>query len=70
MAYKGVIRYSAGCRKHPRFNPGQGEGAIRGGCPVCQRLLDMQEEVFAFKRRLVAMSEQIAEGVVPERKVA
>ncbi len=29
------------CPRHPMYNPQQGRAAIRGGCPVCEHLLEI-----------------------------
>ncbi len=29
------------CPRHPKFNPEQGEGAIRGGCVACWAICDV-----------------------------
>jgi hypothetical protein len=41
MLKLGTIRFKGRCSRHPRFNPEHGEGAIRGGCPRCQKLYDI-----------------------------
>jgi hypothetical protein len=32
------LRLKGRCSKHPRYNPEQGEGVIRGGCSQCLAL--------------------------------
>ncbi|HTF64930.1 MAG TPA: hypothetical protein VK638_19810 [Edaphobacter sp.] len=32
------LRLKGRCSKHPRYNPEQGAGVIRGGCPLCLAL--------------------------------
>lgn len=37
----GSIRFQAKCNRHPMYNPEDGRGAIRGGCPKCELLHDI-----------------------------
>jgi hypothetical protein len=37
----GTIRFKAKCNRHPKYNPEDGQGAIRGGCAKCQQLFDI-----------------------------
>lgn len=47
----GTIRFKGKCEKHPRFDPMDGEGAVRGGCRRCLLLL----EIFQAHGRLVEL---------------
>lgn len=41
--YQHLIRIKATCPKHPRYSPArEGAGAIRGGCPFCTVLAEIQ----------------------------
>lgn len=57
----GTLKWKGRCRKHPRFDPEQGEGAIRGGCVHCYELL----EIYRQHRRLVEMMREF--GPMRER---
>jgi hypothetical protein len=47
----GTLKWKGRCGKHPRFDPEQGEGAIRGGCIRCYALLD----IYRQHKRLIEM---------------
>ncbi len=48
----GSIKWKGKCAKHPLYDPADGgQGAIRGGCPRCQSLL----ELYIQHARLVQM---------------
>ena len=51
MLKLGTLRWKGRCRRHPRFDPGDGEGAIKGGCAQCHSLL----EIYRQHKRLVEM---------------
>jgi hypothetical protein len=51
MVKLGTIRFKGKCDKHPRFDPMDGEGAIRGGCRRCMLLLD----IFQAHGRLIEL---------------
>ncbi len=56
MLRLGTVRFRAKCPRHPRYNPAiDGEGAIKGGCPKCQLLL----EIFYAHRQMVALMRQM-----------
>ncbi|MDP9170846.1 MAG: hypothetical protein M3N54_09545 [Acidobacteriota bacterium] len=40
----GSVRWRGKCSRHPAFDPGDaGRDAIRGGCPRCGQLAEIQE---------------------------
>lgn len=39
----GTIRFKAKCNRHPTYNPEDGQGAIRGGCPKCLQLFEIYQ---------------------------
>ena len=40
----GTVRWRGKCSKHPMFDPyTDGAGAVKGGCPRCQSLLEIHE---------------------------
>jgi hypothetical protein len=51
MLKLGTLRWKGRCKRHPRYDPAEGEGAIKGACQQCQRLL----EIHLQHRRLVDM---------------
>ena len=38
MLKLGHVRFRGKCPKHPGYDPHEGIGAIKGGCPRCERL--------------------------------
>lgn len=54
MLKLGTIRFKGRCGRHPRFNPDQGQGAIRGGCARCTKLFD----IYVAHGRLVELIRQ------------
>jgi hypothetical protein len=56
MLRLGTVRFRAKCPRHPRYNPAiDGEGAIKGGCPKCQLLL----EIFYAHRQMVTLMRKV-----------
>jgi hypothetical protein len=51
MLKLGTLKWKGRCKRHPRYDPVDGEGAIRGGCEQCQALLD----IYMQHRRLLDM---------------
>jgi hypothetical protein len=51
MLKLGTLRWKGRCKRHPRYDPADGEGAIKGGCERCRQLL----EIHLQHKRLVAM---------------
>jgi len=51
MLKLGTLRWKGRCKRHPRYDPADGEGAIKGGCERCRQLF----EIHAQHKRLVAM---------------
>jgi hypothetical protein len=39
-----MLRIKIGCPNHPRYNPEQGEGAIRGACKFCYGLFGLYNQ--------------------------
>jgi hypothetical protein len=62
MLKLGTLRWKGRCKKHPKYDPADGEGAIRGGCETCHRLL----QIHLTHRRLVAMMRDF--GPVREKR--
>jgi len=53
----GSIRWKGKCRTHPLYNPAHaGEGAIKGGCPRCGKLLD----IFQQHTRMIQLMREFA----------
>ncbi len=44
MLKLGTLRWKGRCSRHPRYDPGEGEGAIRGGCDRCRALLEIYDQ--------------------------
>ena len=63
MLKLGTVRWNGRCKRHPRYDPVDGEGAIRGGCQRCMQLL----EIYRQHKQLVEMMRTF--GPVPQRKV-
>jgi hypothetical protein len=55
------LRLKGRCSKHPRYNPEQGEGVIRGGCPHCLALY----QVIAARDRANAALKMLEELATP-----
>jgi hypothetical protein len=51
MLKLGTLRWKGKCKRHPAFDPADGEGAIKGACTRCYALLD----IYAQHRRLVEL---------------
>ncbi|MBM3788506.1 MAG: hypothetical protein FJW30_29575 [Acidobacteria bacterium] len=51
----GTIRFKAKCNRHPKYNPEDGEGAIRGGCPKCRQLF----EIYQAYQQLTGLMKQL-----------
>jgi hypothetical protein len=51
MLKLGTLRWKGRCKRHPRYDPADGEGAIKGGCERCRQLL----EIYVQHKRLVAL---------------
>ena len=45
MAATVKFKWKGTCPKHPRYNPDQGENAIRGGCEFCHALLAISRTI-------------------------
>lgn len=39
----GAVRWRGKCSRHPMFDPLEGMGAVRGGCPRCTTLVEISE---------------------------
>jgi hypothetical protein len=55
------LRPKGRCAKHPRYNPEQGEGLIRGGCSQCLALY----QIIAARDRANAALKVLAELATP-----
>ena len=51
MLKLGTLRWKGRCKRHPKYDPAEGEGAIKGGCERCLQLF----EIHLQHKRLVAM---------------
>ena len=51
MLKLGTLRWKGRCKRHPRYDPAEGEGAIRGACHSCARLL----EIYRHHKALLEM---------------
>jgi hypothetical protein len=43
MVKIGSVRFKGVCKRHPRFDPMEGAGAVRGGCRCCLLLLEIHQ---------------------------
>jgi hypothetical protein len=59
--YHETVKIKLRCPKHPRYNPTQGEGAIRGACGECLALFSLMKGVAAL-RTIKAMDGEMLEG--------
>ena len=55
------LRLKGRCSRHPRYNPEQGEGVIRGGCSQCLALY----QVIAARDRANAALKVLEELATP-----
>jgi hypothetical protein len=62
MLKLGTLRWKGRCKRHPRYDPADGEGAIKGACESCLRLL----EIYLHHKGLIEMMR--AFGPVRQRK--
>lgn len=46
-----MLRIKLSCPTHPRYNPADGEGAIRGACVYCQSMLSLYLQYLTIARR-------------------
>ena len=51
MLKLGTVRWKGQCKRHPKYDPADGEAAIKGACEHCYRLLD----IYVQHRRLVEL---------------
>ena len=51
MLKLGTLRWKGKCRRHPGYDPADGEGAIKGACEKCYMLLD----IYVQHRRLLEL---------------
>jgi hypothetical protein len=51
MLKLGTLRWKGRCKRHPRYNPVDGEGAVQGACQNCLRLL----EIHLHHKKLIEM---------------
>lgn len=51
MLKLGTLRWKGKCKRHPAYDPADGEAAIRGGCARCYALLD----IYVQHRRLLEL---------------
>ena len=58
----GTLKWKGRCKRHPKYDPVEGEGAVRGACAQCLALL----EIYRHHRRLMEMMR--AFGPVRERR--
>lgn len=64
MLRLGTVRFRAKCPRHPRYNPLiEGEGAIKGGCPKCQLLL----EIALAHRQMVGLMKKVKDASTSKR---
>lgn len=59
--YNETVKLKLKCPKHVRFNPTQGEGAIRGNCGECLALMSLFRQV-AYLRTIKSMDGSGLEG--------
>lgn len=60
--YTDTIKIKLKCPKHPRFNPLQGEGSIKGNCGECVAL----NSLFRLIRQLRVSKSMDGEGLEGE----
>lgn len=44
MLKVGTLRWKGRCGRHPKYDPNDGEGAIRGACARCFALLEIHRQ--------------------------
>ncbi|HVV47680.1 MAG TPA: hypothetical protein VHC72_20855 [Bryobacteraceae bacterium] len=52
----GSIRWRGKCSRHPGFDPEEGLGAVRGGCPRCTTLVEINE----LHRKMISLMRTFA----------
>lgn len=52
MATTIKIRWHGACPKHPKFNPENGGGAVKGGCLFCLSLVRLYREAASLHEDL------------------
>ncbi|HEY4086579.1 MAG TPA: hypothetical protein VGM43_11610 [Bryobacteraceae bacterium] len=52
----GSIRWRGKCSRHPRFDAEEGLGGVRGGCPRCTTLVEINE----LHRKMIALMRTFA----------
>jgi hypothetical protein len=60
MAWSDHMRVYARCPKHIRFNPSNGQGAVKGGCLTCLELTVYYREFEALRRRIKSFCDATA----------
>jgi hypothetical protein len=40
------------CPRHPKYNPEVGQGAIKGGCEDCERILELYTSAIHVRNRV------------------
>jgi hypothetical protein len=60
----GSIRWRGKCSRHPGFHPDEGLGAVRGGCPRCTTLVEINE----LHRKMIALMRTFAPPNDKKRK--
>lgn len=63
MLKLGTLRWKGKCKRHPAYDPVDGEAAIKGACARCYALLD----IYVQHRRLVELMRNF--GPVREKPV-
>ena len=68
MLTLGTVRFKGRCKRHPRFDPEDGIGAVKGGCKRCDLLVD----IYQAHLRLTELIRQAKneEGLAPQKKAA
>lgn len=66
MVNLGTVRFRGRCSRHPRFDPEDGAGAVRGGCQRCELLL----EIFQTHQRLVELMVKAKNEITPAARAA
>lgn len=63
--YKETLKLHTTCPKHPKYSPSKGEGAIRGGCIYCNKLLDIFRDAQRLKRIQIEFKEEVSKYGTP-----
>lgn len=60
----GTVKWRGKCSKHPMFDPFEGVGGVRGGCPRCMTLIEICE----LHQKMVALMRTFAPPSDKKRK--